>query len=70
MANKRTTSEADEPLVECALCGAVTGTAGAETRWVNIRGRPEKVWICKTCIHLGKGDRARKYVMREGKHGR
>ncbi len=68
--NKRPTSEDVEPLVECATCGAVVGPDNAEVHWVNLRGRPEKVWICKTCVRLGRGDQARKYIMREEKHGR
>ncbi len=70
MWSKRATSENINPLVECAICGSVVEAANAETQWVNIRGRPEKVWICKACMRLGRGEQARKYIMRAEKHGR
>jgi hypothetical protein len=34
---------------------------------VNLQGKPEKVWICKTCARLSKGEHVGKYIMQERK---
>ncbi len=70
MSETRKASGEFEPLIECATCGKVTGPDNAEIHWVNVQGKPEKVWICKACVRLGRGNHVRKYVMREEKHGR
>ncbi len=70
MLSKRGTSENINPLVECVVCGSVVEATNAEAQWVNIRGRSEKVWLCKGCMRLGRGEQARKYIMRAEKHGR
>lgn len=67
MSKTRSTNEEFEPLVECATCGAAVGPSNAETRWMNVQGKLEKVWLCKACVRLGKGDHVQKYIMQERK---
>jgi hypothetical protein len=56
-----------DPLVECAICQAVVGPGNAQTRWVNIGGKPVKVWVCQTCLRFSRGYQVEKYVMKEEK---
>jgi len=67
LSRTRSSSEEFEPLVECATCGVVIGPSNAEVHWVNLQGKPEKVWICKTCARLSKGEHVGKYIMQERK---
>jgi hypothetical protein len=57
-----------DPLVECAICQAVVGPSNAQIRWVNIGGKPVKVWVCRICLRLGRGDQVQKYIMKEEKN--
>lgn len=63
-------SESDlggEPLVICTTCEAVVPTNNAEAHWVSLEGEPTRVWICKSCMRLGRGDQVWKYVMKKEK---
>ena len=57
----------DEPLVECVVCGAIVGPDNAEERQVAVDERTVKVWICNTCMRIGRGNQIEKYIMKEGK---
>jgi len=56
-----------DPLVACVSCDAIVSPENAEVRYVNIHGKPIKVWFCKTCIGLGESRNVGKYVMRKVK---
>jgi hypothetical protein len=60
------------PLVQCVSCGALVELSDAVARWANLVSEsplplPKKVWFCKSCIQLGKGAHASKYIMKEKK---
>jgi uncharacterized protein YlaI len=66
----KTSSEGElgeEPLVVCFTCESVVAVENAEAHWVSLQGRSVKVWICKTCVRLGRGNHVGKYVMKKEK---
>jgi uncharacterized protein YlaI len=56
-----------EPLVICVTCESVVAIENAESHWISLQGRPMKVWICKSCVRLGRGNHVGKYVMKKEK---
>ena len=56
-----------DPLVACVSCDAIVSPENAEVSYVNIHGKPLKVWFCKRCIRLGESTNVEKYVMRKVK---
>jgi uncharacterized protein YlaI len=65
-------SESDlggEPLVVCVTCESVVAVENAESHWISLQGKPVKVWICKGCVRLGRGNQVAKYVMKKEKKG-
>ena len=65
--NQPTSDKELDPLVACVSCDAIVSPANAEVRYVNIHGKPLKVWFCKTCIRIGESANVEKYVMRKVK---
>jgi len=58
-----------EPLVVCAICESVVTPKNAERRLLETPSGNARVWICKACMRLGRGEQVRKYVMKKEKQG-
>jgi uncharacterized protein YlaI len=56
-----------EPLVICVTCESVVAIENAESHWISLQGKPMKVWICKSCVRLGRCNHVGKYVMKKEK---
>ena len=56
-----------QQLVICGICEAVVDQGSAKKVDVDTPKGLMKVWVCKTCQHLGSQEQARKYIMKENK---
>ncbi len=56
-----------QPLVVCGLCEAVVSQESATKKNIETSTGRVSVWVCRTCMRLGSGEQARKYVMKEEK---
>jgi RNase P subunit RPR2 len=56
-------------LVVCGLCDSVVEKGNAERRSIETPRGLAVVWICNSCMRLGKGEAVRKYVMKQEKTG-
>ena len=58
-----------EQLVVCALCESVVTPKNAERKLLELPSGNARVWVCRSCMRLGRGEQVRKYVMKQEKQG-